>query len=328
MPVDLYASDPTFNKQGRRPAANVEVYVDLAREALKLDESKPWRVVSSRTKLAKTFFEIEEDGIAGPRRMIGKVSKSAGTSDAHRSLKLLWDAGMRPPSEHTVVEPLLYHPESGLLLQERAPGLQLIERIRRSEADYEDARRTAQWLVALQSMTLELEPVLVKTTAERYRIELMELLPEHATRISDLFSAAAASPDDSHTSVPSHGDFHPMNVYLSPDRITAIDLDTLGARPAYVDVAYFLAQTAIMGYLALDGFEQTATFRADFLEAYRKISPIPLDEPASARYIAFSLLRSLHYDFCILHSDPHQLVNPFLSAAESCIARRDLLLRP
>ena len=38
-----------------------------------------------------------------------------------------------------------------------------------------------------------------------------------------------------------------MNVFVSRERVTAIDLDTLALREREMDIAYFLAQTAIFG---------------------------------------------------------------------------------
>ena len=94
---------------------------------------------------------------------------------------------------------------------------------------------------------------------------------------------------------PSHGDFHPMNVFVSRDRVTAIDLDTLASRDREMDIGYFLAQTAIFGVHLFGSFGETSNLRNEFLRHCG-----PLDRHRAVAHMAAAILQSLHYDLCIL----------------------------
>jgi hypothetical protein len=117
---------------------------------------------------------------------------------------------------------------------------------------------------------------------------------------------------ESDTRVPSHGDCHPMNLYASADgRITAIDLDTLTLREPAFDIAAFYSQLAIMGHHAFGSFEATSELRKRFLTC----AP-PVQEERFQVHVRFSLIRSLHYDLCLLKLKKRDHVEPFLNAAE------------
>ena len=327
MNIDLEASDPVFTQPGKRSAADAGQIVARVREALALGDDRPWRLVSSRLKLAKTFFEVEETTPAGPRRLIGKVSSSKSAQSAFASMQLLWNAGLRPPAPFTIAEPVAYLPDQFLLLQEKAPGAQLLQKIKAGEALESDAHCAAGWLSALQQLKVDAPPpAAAGFNLERCRRDLPAALPAHAARVESLLDRIAASIEPQTALVPSHGDFHPMNVYIAPDRVTAIDLDTFAAREPMTDVAYFLAQSAIMGFLMFQSFAPAASLRAAFLDAYRQHSSIPLDPQRTGLHMALAFLRSRHSDFCILHTHPDAAVEPFLAAAEQCLNGSDLRL--
>jgi hypothetical protein len=304
----------------------VDELLHWAREQLGIGPDRPWRLISSRRKLRKILFEFEECTPDGPRRCIAKVSESKNTRHAFRMLQLLWESGMRPPSSCCVVAPIAFFPEKHLLLQEKAPGTQLREKIRAGSATAADGRRAAAWLLHLQGLDLpHLKP---GTTGnlERVRQELPSAIPSHSTRIIRILECVAASQQPADPLLPSHGDFHPMNLYLTPEQVTAIDLDTVALREPAYDVAYFVAQAAIMGYLVSEGFAGTEELRSAILDEFRRAAPDRLDMERITVHVVFALLRSLHYDFCILHSKPEALVEPFLSAVERIIATGDVRL--
>jgi hypothetical protein len=286
MAVNLHASDPAF-AGAKRVGEDVEMLLQAAREQL----GGEWRIVSSRMKLQKTLFEAEFDG----RRVIGKVSKSRRARSTFGSLQKLWHAGMRPPSRYTVTEPLAWVDERSLLLQERAPGFSMLDSMQRREDVVEHARDAAAWLRCLWTMDVEAPTVsferddVARRAAELSRTLEEPLIEDMAKRVCDVL---AVSPS---TRVPSHGDFHPMNVFVAPERVTAIDLDTFAMREREVDVAYFLAQLANFGLHVHGSLAGTRSTRRAFLEACG-----PVNEERMAAHMAWTLLGSLHYDACIL----------------------------
>ena len=93
--------------------------------------------------------------------------------------------------------------------------------------------------------------------------------------------------------------------------MSAIDLDTFSARESAVDVAYCVAQTAIFGFHVFGWIASTREARDTFL----RCAPEAPRERIET-HIRLTLLRSLHYDLCILKLESKDAVAPFLHAAE------------
>src|SRR5262249_54510732 len=158
----------------------------------------------------------------------------------------------------------------------------------------------AFWVVALQTVPVKPEPRVdtVRCATERYARELAELFPVHAHRIDRLASVAleALAPSRAGPLVPSHGDLHPKNLFLGEGGLLiAIDLDSLGSQEPAADVAYFLAQTAIMGYFHHGSFAVSERPRREFLRAYEGAAG-PLSPERLGLYFGLAFLQSLHYE--------------------------------
>jgi hypothetical protein len=303
---------------------SVEELIIWAHDQLGLGENRPWRLVAAWTKLKKVLFEIEELSPEGPVRLIGKVARPGRGERAFQALSQVWDAGFRPPHPFTVVRPVAWLPARNLLLQEKAPGVQLAEPYRSGAQNAPAlARCAAKWVAALHSLPLLVEPWERDAAAvARWREELSSALPAQAGRIVELcdrvaegFGMSAPLP-----LVPSHGDFHPMNLFMTGDRVTAIDFDMFGARERSADVAYHLAQTAIMGYLRKGTFEASVEVREAFFNAYRESADAPPHPERLEVYTRAAYLQSLHFELCVLHTGNMSIVEPWLQAAERCLA--------
>jgi hypothetical protein len=282
-------------------AETVEELINWARQELRV--SRPWTIVRSQTKLRKTLFEFEDEG----RRYVGKISATQSKTGTFGLMKRVWDAGMKPPSPYQITEPVAWLPERSLLIAAKAPGRQIIDLV--SERDRSAVRAVEQagaWIRAMQSLRVDLPARSDLTTRlDQYRRELN--IPRAAAVLDSLRDRL--EPD---MAVPSHGDCHPMNLYFSADgRVTAIDLDTLSLREPAFDVAGFYSQLAIMGYHALGSFEATSVLRQRFLAC----APSPPQDRFHA-HVRFALIRSLHYDLCLLKLKKRDHVGPFLNAAE------------
>jgi Ser/Thr protein kinase RdoA (MazF antagonist) len=307
MAADLFAPDPAF-AGARRSGDHVEELIEYARAQLGLGADRPWTLVSSRGKLGKTFFEVDENGT----RIIGKMSRSERAQNTFQLLRTMWDAGMRPPSQHTVTRPIAWLPEKHLLLQEKARGEQLIALIQKQTLNaVEGVARAGEWLHTLRSLQLRPAPASdMRQAIARCRAELSAALPEQRARVERLLDEVEDAPEYGGPLAPSHGDYHPMNVFVAEDRVTAIDVDTFALREPAFDVAYFVAQTAIMGFHVFDNFAATRELR----EVFRSCAP-PAPEERVALHVRFALVRSLHYDLCILKVKDRGFVEPFLRAA-------------
>jgi aminoglycoside phosphotransferase (APT) family kinase protein len=221
---------------------------------------------------------------------------------------------MRPPSRWTVTEPVAWFPERGLLLQAKAEGDMLLDLIRvHSPRAKEGVVAAGRWLEKLQSLNVPVsEAPGYRSVVERCRRELADSLPNHRMRIRAAADALAESLTGAGRLVPSHGDFHPMNVFLdNSGRLTAIDFDTFGGREPALDVAYFEAQLAIMGSLVLGSLDGTRDLRALFRES---APAVPQDRIDLHTRVTF--LRTLHYDLCILKLKDASKVDRFLAVVE------------
>lgn len=251
-----------------------------------------WKLISSSTKLRKAIFEAEYNG----RRVIGKVSRSKRSQTAFGSMEKLREAGMRPPSNFTVPEPVAWLPDLGLLVQEKAPGESILETMRKGRHAVDPSvQGAAAWLQCLAQLDVSaredpLQPAVVEQRAE----ELAAAIDD--PRIPGLaLSAIRVIGTAQSRLIPSHGDFHPMNIYVTSDRVTAIDLDTFALRECEFDIAYFLAQTANLGLLTFDSFDATRQMRSRFLDEFPGVNHLRV-----AAYMSWTLLQSLHFDACIL----------------------------
>jgi hypothetical protein len=285
----------------KRPAGDVDELVAWARNELK--PAGPWRIVSSRRKLAKTLFEYEEDG----RRYTGKVSKTQGAAGTYSLMKRVWDAGMKPPSPYRIVEPVAWLPERLLLIQAKAEGTSILDLVKaRDPRAEESVEKAGGWLHAMQSLAVDLPPARPLTDVlQRCARELGE---PRASAVLDRIAERL----EAHATVPAHGDFHPLNLYVTDAAVTAIDLDTLGMREPAFDVAWFASQLAIMGHHAFGTFAATADLRRRF----RECAPA-VPEDRFQLHLRFAILRSLHYDFCILRVKDRDHGPAFLEAAEN-----------
>ncbi len=265
-----------------------------------------------------------------PLRYIVKMHRRDGTRGSYEAMSRLWDAGFRLPSLYTIVRPVAYIADHGLLVQEKAPGKLLLDIILGRGEDAADAvGRAARWLGALHTSRVQTHPRQARlgSAVTRFGTELAQLLPTQASRIRRFADHALEeldSPDQSPL-VPSHGDFHPKNVFITEaGRVTAIDFDTFGLQEAAADVAYFLAQTAIMGYFRRGSFAVTVQARDCFLQAYESAAS-PLPHLRLGLYVGMAFLQSLHYELCVFRNEKFAIIEPWLEIAERSVLSGELI---
>lgn len=324
MILDHYASDPVFTT-GPLPAVDLDEMVEWTRGQLGLGPDRPWKLVSARRKLGKPLFEVEDET---GERIIGKVARPSRGETLFKALHMLWDAGFRPPHEFTVVRPIAWFPERDLLLQERAPGLELMHKITQQSADADEStRRTAQWLAALHRCE-GLDAQRWHESPDRWidwSTQLQQKAPWAAERIAALERAcreflASRGDDDL---VPCHGDFHPMNMFIADDgRLTAIDIDKFGVRERVDEVGYCLGQTAFMCYMRMNTIEGTRDLRRLFLDEYERASGTSLNHQALGGFMAATVIKNLHFTLVAYQERTAEMVDPWLDAANHWLAGR------
>ncbi|HYI92979.1 MAG TPA: phosphotransferase, partial [Bryobacteraceae bacterium] len=269
MTANLFAWDQTEPNE-KISAPNIEELIDVVTERVGGD----WNVIRSVMKLRKVLFEAEWNG----RRVIGKVSKSDRAKTAYESFRAVWGCGLRPPARYTVVEPIAWIPERSLLLLEKAPGISFLDAMQTSTQAEAAARHAAVWLKAMWECDAPgpeklFDPAAAVERAETLSLALGSALPNDLTKM--IIDILAKRPTSMR---PSHGDFHPMNLFVSDDRVTAIDLDTFAWQEREADIGYCLAQTANFGLMLFDSFADTEHLRSAFLE---ECGPVEIERVAA-----------------------------------------------
>jgi aminoglycoside phosphotransferase len=329
MIIDASSPNPAF-AEGRIPDLDLDALIEVARAELKIPVVRPWRLVSARRKLGKTLFEVEEGLPGGSRRLIGIVSKSERVPHAFDALRRVWAAGMQPPASFTVVEPVLYLPERACMILEKAPGVLLWDAQKALAPALIDWTRLAgQWLSMLHNLQVD-APVWRdhQPRVQRWSRELADVAPQWDGRIRALAERALGMLQEERELelVPSHGDFHSGNLFISESRVTGIDLDKFARRDRAFDVAYYLAQTACMGYWEDGSFERTLGIRDCFLKSYCEHAHYTPSPERLAPYIATTLIQNLHFELRVYKTDRNHIIEPWLAAAERCLATLDVRL--
>lgn len=244
--------------------------------------------------------------------IVAKIYGSDRGTKALGALQQLWEAGFRPPARYRVPRPFGYLPEQGTLLQANAPGATWASFLRGDErASAVVSARAGAWLVQLQRSPVSAE---AKSwtgdvdSAQRFAQELASTFPQHASRLEPvaerLMQILRA---ESIPLVPSHGDYHPKNVFLTRRLTTVIDFDTVGLREAAFDVGYAIGQLLIMSYFQIGDFAPGASAALAFWRRYTVGGQATWTRVAVQ--VARTFLQSLHYELCTLRNNRVELLS-------------------
>lgn len=248
-------------------------------------------------------IESDRDG----RRVVVKTFVSTDGAAIHQGMEELWrspfGALRRPPG---LPEPLTWAARGGELRMECLEGEPLG---RRGDvgASLERAVECARLLSDLHASGVLPErrrPLsrLVRSTARKAAEASAVDGADFAAVLEALRRSVTARPPSDEL-VPSHGDFSPRNVLVTPAGLRLIDLDRLQAAPPGRDVAYWSAWLWVTDRLsatpAYDGWELGRPFEEAYLAASGR-DPATLDLDL---HRAFALVRIAH-GWSALAADP------------------------
>jgi aminoglycoside phosphotransferase (APT) family kinase protein len=313
-----------------RPPEGIHDILTWARQELGLNDFPRWRLISARRKLGRVLFEVEEESGDGARRLIGKLGKEERAVVLYDTLKQLRGIGFAPPARHTVPEPAGFSRSRGFVLQEKAPGVQAKDFLISGGAEAQAAARDcAEWLSALHRCGVDAPVSRPDGQAVwTWAAELIGELPCESRRIRRTADAIFRELSQPETPVlPSHGDYHPMNVFIDGDqRVTAFDIDKFALREPEADIGWFLMQTAAFDFFGNGSFQTTRDARITFLEHYRENAPHEVRGRRIAMYMTMAFLKNLHFELVLMKTGRTQYATPWLSAASAAILDNDLHL--
>jgi hypothetical protein len=308
--------------EGRAPE-DIRDVLRWAREHLGLDGRCTWRLISARRRFGKTLFEIEEKRNGETRRLIGKVCGRERAEHLYKTLVLLRNAGFHPPARFTVPAAIALIAERGFVLQEKAPGQPASDLLGES-----GATDSALWLAALHRTGMSapgyIDPSGVVASWAEELANAEPGIEKTVRRIADAAVRTISGPVQ-HL-VPSHGDFHAMNLLVTRERITAIDIDKFGQAPPEFDVGYFLMQAAAFDFFKTGSLHRENSARQRFFEAYQAESGRTMRRELVAACIAMAFLKNLHFELVLLNTGNSSYVAPWLWGAESALFKRNIFL--
>jgi aminoglycoside phosphotransferase (APT) family kinase protein len=329
MLFDLTVSDASF--VDGRPPKDIKQTIEWIRERLGLDGTRPWTLISARTKLGRVLFEIEEESSLGTRRFIGKLGKTDRAEVLYQTLISLRKAGFQPPARMTVPKPIACVPERGVVIQEKVPGRQASDLLLASPGRANlAAADCARWLAALHQCSV---PATVTPpdmhSPSRWIQDLAEILPDERKRLDQIAVAVAnelAKPISG--TVPTHGDFHPMNVLIAgTQRVIGIDMDKFASREPETDIGWFLMQAAAFGYFNSGTFATTEFCRRAFMQCYETEMGCAARPDRVGLYMALAFLKNIHFELALLKTGHGQYAQPWIEGAASAIFEGDIHLR-
>jgi aminoglycoside phosphotransferase (APT) family kinase protein len=219
---------------------------------------------------------------------------------SYRALIELHRSGFRAPGRLRVPRPYGCSPLWRFILQERAIGAPWVDRLLGEEHERQRAsRQAALWLLRLQrSPVLDWPPAPEDEVARtrRYAEELAMLYPKQAPVLQTAADEIVRRLEQSQPVIAAHGDFHPKNVLIAGDVVTAIDFDAAARRDPAFDPGYAIGQTLMMPFFwggteAMSlGADAASTFWRTYQDGGGKA-----EEPRLTTYIVRTILQALHY---------------------------------
>ncbi len=222
----------------------------------------------------------------------------------YQLMRALYESGFTRDEPLSMPEPWAFIRERHILLQTVAAGGQLADYLDDPSSARARVRLAARWLGKLHTRGATFPSVFAaQVHAEIARAEtwgdlLSKLFPHYASRLNLIRATLQARLvlESSEGLVPTHGDYHPKNIYIAGARVSVIDLDRFAMGYAERDVGYFIAQSRVMCHARTDSYEKSELWVATFLKEYAR-SGVSLDTARLGAYTALAFLEVLGYVF-------------------------------
>jgi len=279
-------------------------------------------------------YELSFENNAPKLEIVAKryADRSEGER-SFRTMQMLWNAGLSDENVFRIPRPIAYFTDLRLMLQERAQGCFLPDRLGSgAEEVISDLRVVGRWLAELHSLAPPSAGLPSfdgsdddEAAVTRFAGELGARHPEARDRISALASRLLEvfhSLSERPTAIV-HGDFHPENVFVGEGTATVIDFDQTCTSDPARDLGYFTAQ--IRAKVLQEDFDATPFDHeiGAFLGAYLECVPASNRDSVARRtmaYAARTVLEILYYKLCVLKDHRTEVLAILPEEAERFIA--------
>jgi len=249
-----------------------------------------------------------------------------GLGHTYSVLLRLRSLGFNEESSLRVPKPIYYAPSMSFLLMEKADGGLLATLFRQQETNLKTyAEGAAVWLAELhksgvttdriQSMTDEIGDL------TKYKKALLDTFPDLASTIGSISEhivmALQGFPKVEAQFV--HGDYHPENIFASPEHVTVIDFERSCMGDPAFDIGYFIAQVK----MSYGSGPSTVEACKAFLEKYLSESSSGRDLDMRQRvYESETYLQRLYHTYGLLKLKPDtELASRWLTESERCLQK-------
>lgn len=280
-------------------------------------------------------YQIEHGGQRPPTTLIAKWHEPAEGPAVASLLQTLWQNGFAG-DRLCIAQPLGYIHDRNILLQAEAKGMTLYsclaalsERCAMEANATQAVRLAGRWLAklhALQDAALRARSPVEDAPGclcamQRHCTELAARFPAEAVPITQIAQSIRACLTDTSVQplVPTHGDFHPKNIYIAGERVTVIDFDRFAYSRPERDIGYFMAQSMTMAHTASTQFQAGATWNAEFIDSYVAAGRPP-DPAALGAYIGIAFLEVLFYRLVVRPVADHAFLCDWLAQCERLIS--------
>lgn len=263
-----------------------------------------------------------------PKEFIAKWQTPHGQNVGHLLLAL-WNAGFDGREGFAISQPFGYITSKNILLQGQARGAPLYHALNRSPADVKQAERAGQWLAKFHG-THGLPVFGPSVQEEIARItdcahQVARRVSARSSRVLDLATEVERIQWTAATArVPTHGDYHPKNIYIDRDLLTVIDFDRFAMSHRERDLGFFMAQSMTMPRRPGKTLSRARAWNAAFLEGYARNAQSP-HPTLLCSYIVSALLEVLFYKLCVRPMTDLTFVGDWLGVCEKLLARRTIL---
>lgn len=259
--------------------------------------------------------------------IVVKVSTPPLALAEFNGLERLWAAGFHAPSPYRVPKVLGLAERHGAIVMEWVRGQPWIESLADDPRRDTVAARVADWLLALQSCgsRVDLEPSSDRhDRIEPMAEELAVLAPASAAHLKRLGMRLNESLRLGGPPVPSHGDFHPKNVYYDSSSVTAIDCERVTVQEAASDVGWAIGQLPVMSYFRLGALAPGAAAAWSFWNRYSAEGQATWDRVRV--HVARTFLEALYYTAVVLRSPASVPINRWIDLIDAWrVSSPDLL---
>ncbi len=270
---------------------------EVLRKRMSTSQVVSYRLVFSGTRQSSIF-------------VLKRYSDKTKAGRTYSIMRMLWDKGFNRESNLKIPEPFAFVEDLGLLVVEKARGIELASYLKQREpVPPVRMRAVARWLTKLHNLGIDLRKIRphpdekagIREFVRRAGKKKPHLLKE-LKNLASLFLSKLSAPGR-FPAVPVHGDFQCSNIFVARDDVTVIDFDRFCRSDPARDVGYMIAQMRATAFRNGVPYKIVYPGLRAFWNEYLNVSPQAQTGTFPARAGLFAARKCLqNIDYILLYS--------------------------